>query len=255
MVSQLISWQRELFISPKLFTTVLGTCCSFMPLRTSLSSVLSHFGVCQLLFCKLENSIFSKLTPFFSNASLSKSFVGVKIGQVVTTIYYTTLYVQLFKAINRFLAIASPMIYRKWYAKENTQFIIAAVMLLSFINGSLYFFPGCNFYFDAEYFTWTYDDTPCYDMMSFYTDLIMGCSIVGTTMLIDITTLYWIFKSKLFTERNNRDVRFFAQAFSTSIVYTIMLVTSQGLYKLSDDKWYVFGTVTLSWEMCHAIDG
>ncbi|KAE9551762.1 hypothetical protein FO519_005041 [Halicephalobus sp. NKZ332] len=189
------------------------------------------------------------------NRSLSKSILGIKVGQLVNIFYYTTLYVQLSKAINRFCAIFSPLVYRRWFSNENVKFIILAVMICSLMNGSLYFFPGCNFYFDGDYFTWTYDETPCYEMMAFYTDLLMGCSIVSITILIDISTLCLIIRSKVLKGRNNKDVRFFIQAFATSILYTIMLIISQALYTLSDNKWYVFGTVTFTWEMCHTIDG
>lgn len=191
----------------------------------------------------------------FSDRAISKSILGTKIGQVVTTFYYTTLYAQLFKAINRFCAIYSPIKYRRWFSNENVKYVIAAVMFFSCLNGSLYFFPGCNFYFDGDRFTWSYETTPCYDIMAFYTDLIVGCSIVGTTILIDLSTLFLIVKNNLLNGKKNRDVRFFIQAFTTSILYTTMLIISQGIYNLSEDKWYVFITVTFTWEMCHALDG
>lgn len=173
----------------------------------------------------------------------------------MTTFYYCTLYVQPFKAVNRFCAIYSPVRYRRWFSDDHSKYLIVIVLFLSCLNGSLYFFPGCNFYFDGNHFTWMYEETSCYDIMAVYTDLIMGCSIVGTTILIDISTLILIMKNNLLNGKNNKEVKFFIQAFSTSLLYTTMLIISQGIYNLNNDKWYVFMTVTFSWEMCHAIDG
>ena len=78
---------------------------------------------------------------------------------------------------------------------------------------------------------------------------------MGITMFIDGCTLYLIFKHGLFSGKNNKEVKFFLQAFSTSILYTVMLIIVQMLSRLSTNNWYMFGTVTFTWEMCHAVDG
>lgn len=181
--------------------------------------------------------------------------MGLKVGQIVTVFYYTTLYAQLFKAINRFCAIGSPLNYRKWFSKKNSKFVLSAVMFLSILHGAMYFFPGCNFYFDGDYFTWSYDETDCYDIMAFYVDFIIGCSIIGSAMLIDFCTLFLIIKRGLFRGTSNTDVKFFMQTFTTSAIYTVVMIISQILCNLSDDKWYIFGTVTFTWEIWHVIDG
>ncbi|KAE9548137.1 hypothetical protein FO519_008653 [Halicephalobus sp. NKZ332] len=117
-------------------------------------------------------------------------------------------------------------------------FIFWAVpMNLLLLSGSLYFFPGCNYYYDSESFTWTYDDTPCYDIMAYYTDLIVGCSIMGVTMFIDMCTLCLIMKHRLFNKKSNKEVRFFTQTFSTSILYTLMLIITQLFSDLVDNNW------------------
>ncbi|KAE9548136.1 hypothetical protein FO519_008652 [Halicephalobus sp. NKZ332] len=189
------------------------------------------------------------------DTSLSKTTLGFKIGQVMTVFYYITIYVQLAKAINRFVAIFSPVIYRKWFSNENSKFILGGVVFFSLLHGALYSFPGCNFYFDGDRFTWTYDDTPCYDIMAFYTDFIIGWSVIGLTMLIDTCTLCKIMKSKLFTGKNNKEVKFFIQTFTTSILYTVVLIISHVFANFSKNEWYVFGTTTLNWELCEVIDG
>ncbi|KAE9551761.1 hypothetical protein FO519_005040 [Halicephalobus sp. NKZ332] len=189
------------------------------------------------------------------NNSLSRSTLDFKIGQVVMVFYYITFYVQLFKAINRFIAIFSPIIYRRLFSRDNITFILLVVVTFGLIHGALYFIPGCNLYYDTQYLGWDYSYTPCYDVMAIYIDLIIGCSIIGLTMLIDTCTLCLIIKNGLFNRKNNRDVKFFIQTFSASILYTVMVISEQVLSYLNSNKWYGFVTATFAWEMCHTIDG
>ena len=200
------------------------------------------------------SNLFSNLLPF-SDRSLSKSTLGIKIGHVISIVYYSTLYVQLFKAINRFFAIFTPLKYRVWFSKKNSKYIVMAVITCSLIHGILYFFPGCNYFYNGYTFIWGYDDTPCYEIMAIYVDFIIGCSILGISTFVDVCTLLLIVKTKLVNGKANKDITFFIQAFATSILYTIMLVIIQLLSRLSTYKWYVFGTTTCTWELCHTIDG
>ena len=147
------------------------------------------------------------------------------------------------------------MKYRKWFSDENSKFIIAIAVFLGLVHGALYFLPGCNFYFDGVYVAWDYEYTPCYDMMAFYVDLIVCCSIMGSIMLIDSCTLFLVIKNRLIWKNNNHEVKFFIQTFSTSILYTLMVISNQVLAYLNVNRWYVFVTSTISWELCHSIDG
>ena len=128
------------------------------------------------------------------------------------TLYYVTLYVQIFKAVNRFCAIFYPLAYRRLFSNENVKFILLGVIAFSLPHGILYFFPGCNFYYDGYAFIWDYDATSCYNI-STYVDFFAGCSIMGITMLIDTCTLCLIIKSKLFSNKNSKEVKFFIQNF------------------------------------------
>ncbi|KAE9551759.1 hypothetical protein FO519_005038 [Halicephalobus sp. NKZ332] len=133
--------------------------------------------LCSFIFWAVPTTLFDRYLP--------KTTLGLKIGQLLMIFYYATLYAQLFKAINRFVAIFSPIIYRRWFSDENSKFVLLAVIFFSLLHGILYFFPGCNFYYDGDEFGWVYDDTPCYDVMAIYVDFIIGCSIMGITMFID----------------------------------------------------------------------
>ena len=172
----------------------------------------------------------------------------------MTACYYITFYVQFCKAFNRFFAISSPIRYMKWFSMNNTKFILAFAILCGLFHGVFYFFPGCNVYYSISYLGWDYTEGSCYDIMAVYIDLYIGCTIIGITMLIDLTTLYLVLKHRLST-KNNKNVNFFIQAFSTSILYTTMIISTQILSYLNNNKWYIFITSTMSWELCHVVDG
>ena len=169
--------------------------------------------------------------------------------------YYATFYAQLAKAINRFFAISSPIKYRRWFSDEKSKCILVIVIFFGLIHGALYFLPDCNLYYDTAYIRWEYEETNCYEFMSTDIDLVVNCSITGITMCIDICTLFLIIKHGLLSGNSNRDVRFFIQAFTTSIIYTAVVISDQSLSVLINNRWYAFFTSTFAWEMSHAIDG
>ncbi|KAE9546873.1 hypothetical protein FO519_009915 [Halicephalobus sp. NKZ332] len=214
--------------------------------------LLLHASAEALVLCSF---IFWAVPTTLLDSDLSKTTLGLKIGQLLLALYYATLYAQLFNAINRFFAIASPFSYRRWFSKKNTKFILGSVVLLSLLHGLLYFFPGCNFYYDGNQFGWIYDDSPCYEIMSFYVDFIIGCSIMGVTMFTDGCTLCLIIRHRLFSGKINKEVKFFIQNFTTSILYTVLLIIVEFVSSFNNGKWYIFWTVTFTWELCHTIDG
>ncbi|KAE9551763.1 hypothetical protein FO519_005042 [Halicephalobus sp. NKZ332] len=187
--------------------------------------------------------------------SLARSVLGFKIGQIMMGCYYATFYAQLAKAFNRLFAIANPVKYRIWFCDENSKFILFFVTIFGLLHGALYFLPGCNIYYDVNYLRWEYEETPCYDVMSTYIDLIVNCSIIGSTIFIDTCTLCLIIKRGLFSGKINKEVKFFIQAFTTSILYSAAVISDQTLFSLNGNKWYEFMTSTFAWEMCHTVDG
>ena len=189
----------------------------------------------------------------FSENSLSGSILSFKVGQVTITCYYITFYAQLLTSINRFIAIFSPINYRRWFSDENSKFTVVIAAFFGLIHGALYFIPGCNFFYDGVYLSWNYDETDCYGIMALYIDLIVNGLIIGIAMLIDMCTLFLIIKYRLLSGKN-KDVKFFIQAFSTSILYTLMIISDQILSYLNTNRWYMFATSTLAWELCHTID-
>ena len=219
------------------------------------SSVALSSGVYQLLSCEFKIQCFYNLSIFFSDNSLARSTLGFKVGQLLIFAYFTIFYTQIFKAMNRFLAIFSPVKYRKLFGNENIKFIIIIAIAFGLIHSLLYFIPGCNFYYDGDYVAWDYDYTPCYDIMAVYVDLIVCCSIMAIVMLIDSYTLCLIIKTGLFKRKNSSEVKLFTQTFSTSILYTIMVISNQIICYLNTGSWYVFITSTIVWELCHTIDG
>ena len=217
--------------------------------------LLHLLGCTDYYLVSLRYNIFIIYWSFFSDNSLARSTIGFKVGQLLIFAYFTIFYAQLTKATNRFLAIFSPVKYRKWFCNENATFIIIIAIILGLIHSLLYFIPGCNFYYDGDYVAWDYDYTACYDIMSFYVDFIICCSLLATIMLIDGSTLYLIIKHGLFKKGDAKEITFFIQTFSTSILYVVSSISDQFLSYMNMNRWYVFVTSTIAWESCHVIDG
>ena len=169
--------------------------------------------------------------------------------------YYTTVYAHLAQSINRFVAIFSPVKYRVWFSKENSKLYVIIVVTLGLFHGIPYFVPACNFYYDALYVAWDYEYTPCYDILAFYIDFMVGCCVIGIVMIFDTGTLFLVIKHKFFNKRDNKEIRLFFQTFTASILYILMLVSDQILSYLNINRWYVFVTSTMAWVLYHVMDG
>ncbi|KAE9551760.1 hypothetical protein FO519_005039 [Halicephalobus sp. NKZ332] len=254
--------EEYIIISVMFAVGVCGLTANITAIRIIWKSKNLHncFGYLLLLHASVEavilfSFVFWSVPTTLFDRTLSKTTLGIKIGHVVLVCYYATLYSQLFNAINRFFAIASPVSYRNWFSVENAKFILGGVMFISLLHGIVYLFPECNFYYDGDALGWLYEDGECYYVMTFYCDFMFGCVIAGMDMFIDTCTFLLILKSKLFAGKDHKDIKFFAQNCSISILYTIMLIIVELVSTLNDGKWYGFWTVTFVWELCHTVDG
>lgn len=109
------------------------------------------------------------------------------------------------KALNRLTAIAMPIFYRTYFQNQNIKYVLSIVIGISLCHGIVYFFDGCNFYFDGNTYIWTFDSTPCGNVISYYIDFIYGSSLMIVIICIDACTFAFIQKgSKLISEFYNK---------------------------------------------------
>uniref|UniRef100_A0AC34RT91 7TM GPCR serpentine receptor class x (Srx) domain-containing protein n=1 Tax=Panagrolaimus sp. JU765 TaxID=591449 RepID=A0AC34RT91_9BILA len=192
----------------------------------------------------------------FFQLEISQTFYGLKIGYFGLFLWFVCLYVQLFKSINRLMAIASPISYRIIFADKNSKYVILAVIFLCLLHSILYFFPECDFYFDADNHIWTFAPTNCGEIMSYYIDFLFCNSFMGVILVIDGITFIFIQRGKkLINKKNKREIQFFMQACATSFVYVLELASFHLVWRLTSDPWLLFCSTSLAWELCHVIDG
>uniref|UniRef100_A0AC34Q328 7TM GPCR serpentine receptor class x (Srx) domain-containing protein n=1 Tax=Panagrolaimus sp. JU765 TaxID=591449 RepID=A0AC34Q328_9BILA len=171
------------------------------------------------------------------------SVLGQKIGHLGLFAYWICMYVQLFKSINRLVAIARPLTYRKYFSDKNSKYFILIVVALAGAQSIIYFFPGCGFYFDADSYIWSFDDTDCGEVISEYIDFGYGCTFMAVVVCIDGLTFIYIQKHRAaLNKQQKKDIQFFMQAFATSLL-------------LTSDPWIVFCSTSLAWELNHCFDG
>uniref|UniRef100_A0AC34R9H8 G-protein coupled receptors family 1 profile domain-containing protein n=1 Tax=Panagrolaimus sp. JU765 TaxID=591449 RepID=A0AC34R9H8_9BILA len=186
--------------------------------------------------------------------SLAKTWVGVKIGHLVQVAYYTVIYSQLFKAVNRLIAIISPIHYRNYFTDKNAKFYVPGPVIFGFIQGCVYFFPGCGFFFDSRVLLWNYAQSDCYNFVKEGIDLGWCLGLMSLVILIDIITLVSIIKTNAMHGQSSKEFKFFIQTFSTSIMYLIMIILTQIVSDVIESYWGIFLITTMTWEICHAID-
>lgn len=215
-------------------------------------------------FLRLLTKIFSKmffhnfhgtfLTVFFSQTTVSKSIIGYKIGHFLKILYYITFFVQFFKSLNRFMAVATPLQYRIYFSKNNAKFFIFSTVILSIIPGIIYFFENCNFYFKIKTFLWSFDFNECFLYMSFYIDFILCTIIVTIVVILDTITFSLIIKNSIM-KKPKSNVMFFVQSCCTLFLHILSLIIFQLSVRIGLNNWWIFATTTLNWELFHTIDG
>ncbi|XGW11826.1 hypothetical protein V3C99_012919 [Haemonchus contortus] len=192
---------------------------------------------------------------------------GIVIGQLAILFQTLSYHTILFIAINRFTAIAFPTVYRSYFTIRNTYFVIAFIATISIAYSSVYFEDDCDFYFDDNTLIWIFADTKCGAILSFYVDLCYNVTLFGVVATFDMITLWKIRKaqrkSKLFAlhvqsdatvARRRRDVLFFVQAFTNTLIYCFMLICFHVLSNAVHGVYTILFTTT-AWELAHAAGG
>ncbi|VDN25170.1 unnamed protein product [Cylicostephanus goldi] len=126
----------------------------------------------------------------------------------------------------------------------------------------------CYIHYDATKWVFKFADTLCGSIISTYTDNYTSTTIMVVICMLDCNTLIKLRKSNntLGTQKGNvsnyiqkkrrqNEIRFFTQTLYQNGLFLYELVSFYYVSALFTNKWAVFITATLSWEMCHAFDG
>ncbi|KAE9549907.1 hypothetical protein FO519_006872 [Halicephalobus sp. NKZ332] len=191
--------------------------------------------------------------------TLGISVAGKIIGAFSYFCYFVTLYFLVIKSLNRFIAITSPIRYRRYFSDKNMKLIISFVYIAGFLHGIPFLIPECDYLFDARNYVWYFGETICAQNYSSYVDLIYGCCLLFLTIFMDACTFFYLHKNRknmsVTTIRDNKEIRFFIQACLTSSLYGALIFCFHVLTNFATTKWEGFLASSLSWELTHTFNG
>jgi hypothetical protein len=125
---------------------------------------------------------------------------GIWIGHVTMYFWYLGIFSAQAVALNRFIAIAFPIFYRRQFTNTVALVVFGIVWMFALMPMRAYTFgkfkdfyfklkesyryAGCNLYFDPQTFAWSLTEESCTEMLNLYRDLI------GVSVLIDIALMF-----------------------------------------------------------------
>lgn len=128
---------------------------------------------------------------------LSCSYVGKKVGQLSNLFWFSSMYCTLFLSASRLFAIANPTSYRAHFSKRNTLFTAVAGWLLASVHTIVYFFDGCDFYYDNEKNSWKYSTTTCGQIAEYVFDLGYGLTFFCFVFVLNVLAAWQIRRSNI----------------------------------------------------------
>ncbi|KAK5985227.1 hypothetical protein GCK32_002909 [Trichostrongylus colubriformis] len=196
---------------------------------------------------------------------LSLSYFGKQMGQLIMMFWYASIYGQLQIALNRLLAIFSPVLYSSTFTIRRTKQILAAFWLLSIAHVIVYFVDGCYFVYDIDSFTWLYAYTKCGGIISFYLDFAHGTSLCIIVIIIDTIAFFGIIREVKKISQSigsapeaamlRKNTRLYLMGCAQAVCFALMISSFHILSRFMTNRWTMFATTTFVWELAHATDG
>ncbi|XGW19044.1 hypothetical protein V3C99_003777 [Haemonchus contortus] len=197
--------------------------------------------------------------------SLTQSFIGKRMGQLVVLFWYASIYGQLQIALNRLLAIISPLMYSTTFSAERTIRILVIFWIISFLQVAVQFFDGCAFAFHVDMLFWSYADTECGHTLALYLAFLHGAILCAVVVIIDTVAFLAILKKAKKLRKSigkaqeatilNNNVRLYAQGCVQALCFVLAILAFHFTPGLLTTKWSRFATLTAGWEFVHAVDG
>ncbi|XGW20231.1 hypothetical protein V3C99_003777 [Haemonchus contortus] len=200
--------------------------------------------------------------------SLTQSFIGKRMGQLVVLFWYASIYGQLQIALNRLLAIISPLMYRYHYVFCRTNHTNLGDILDNFIpssSSSIFCSDGCAFAFHVDMLFWSYADTECGHTLALYLAFLHGAILCAVVVIIDTVAFLAILKKAKKLRKSigkaqeatilNNNVRLYAQGCVQALCFVLAILAFHFTPGLLTTKWSRFATLTAGWEFVHAVDG
>ncbi|XGW19045.1 hypothetical protein V3C99_003118 [Haemonchus contortus] len=197
--------------------------------------------------------------------SITQSYIGQRMGQLVVLFWFATIYGHLQIALNRLVAIISPLLYSSTFTRIRTIQILVIFWFISFMQVAGQFFKGCTFTFHVDSFLWSYATTDCGYNLAFYLAFLHGTIFGVIVVMIDTTAFFAILKkakkmAKTLGEVREAsilkyNIRLYAMGCTQAFCFIWTILCFHFLPLMLTTKWSRFATLTVGWELVHAVDG
>uniref|UniRef100_A0A914QKV2 7TM GPCR serpentine receptor class x (Srx) domain-containing protein n=1 Tax=Panagrolaimus davidi TaxID=227884 RepID=A0A914QKV2_9BILA len=186
----------------------------------------------------------------------SKSFIGSLFGCIVAFCYYQTMYLHLWKSMNRTYAAVFPIHYHTKFTIKIGNIILVITIVMSAFAINQFFEYQCNYHFDPMSFLWRQREPTCsqirqISLISLLTTVI-GCVICDTiTFCVMI-----ILKKKIYSGSNKAyEMRFFIQTCLSTVVYVFLTLSFKvfaAQFATTQELLILF--VTIAWQLFHLLN-
>ncbi|EYC36222.1 hypothetical protein Y032_0920g3045 [Ancylostoma ceylanicum] len=208
-----------------------------------ISRLVSHIGIYSFNVFWAAPALLLKFDD-----SITSSYIGARI------------------AINRLIAVASPLLYSRAFSDWNLMIFIAAFWLLSSAQSIVLLWEECKYVFSPSQFAWVYASTECGLFASFYLDFLFCVVVILTVLLIDSATFFLIRRraKDLFNKRCSSSQEqlaklrvhkiFFVQGILCAINQALGIASYHSLLRETATKWERIAGTTLIFQLCNIID-
>ncbi|CAJ0608118.1 unnamed protein product, partial [Cylicocyclus nassatus] len=176
----------------------------------------------------------------------------------------------LLLSINRFVAITFPLQYRLWFTRKSTLIMLLGITCLPFGYWTVFFIDTCDISYDHHLRVWRFGTHPCSVFLATYVDVcynIFLFVIIAIFDLLSLVRLQMMKKKSLarkgsttsetnkMKRQHKKQVNLFVQAFLTSVVYSLTLLSFNLTSTYIPEGFYLFLGTTFAWESAHAFAG
>ncbi|XGW20233.1 hypothetical protein V3C99_003779 [Haemonchus contortus] len=240
-----------IYRTPSLHNDFGFICASHLLADIGLLTVFSFWAAPMLLFGFAE--------------SVTHSFIGERMGQLVSMFWYASMYGHFQIALNRLMAIQYPVRYRRIFSNRGTLKILMVFWLIPFLQVAIQFFDDCNITFHVDLFMWSYANTDCGYIFAVYVAFIHGATLCTIVVIINTISFFAILKEmkKLVRSlseaeeasilRNN--IRLYVQGCTQAACFVSAVLAFRFVPGRLTTRWSKFATLTIGWELVHAVDG
>ncbi|KAK5977499.1 7TM GPCR domain containing protein [Trichostrongylus colubriformis] len=261
-------------------TALLGSVSIFGFLCNALSFVIlirhrvfrnsfGYLAACEALSNALTLLIFALwATPWtFMEIPSTIQWLNLYVGQLSLATATSCFHCSLIIAINRFVAVMLPALYRQVFNERVTVVLLLIILIISTLYFSLTF-TGCEFYFDHDFHAWTFGEQPCSQSISLYIDTCYNLIVFVIIGSIDIVVFVRVrsARKKIMAssggnaeaenrKRAGRENRMFMQSLLSNCAYLFMLFSFHVLARFTSAEFGLFMFTTWVWAAAHAAGG